>query len=288
MTLALVALAPPRPGRLGAVIGVALTATLALSSHVSTALMLGATLVCVAGLFATLAGAELRPAAAGLALALVLAASASFFLYYRHFDEVFVTAWNRVGETRITAPATAEASAESESVAPRRDAGPVSLATRGRVAAREAVRSFGWPVLLLAGLGVFTLRRADLATPLGCLLLAWACVWIGVTGTMVIARVGAEFERYAVEFLGRVNLAVYPLLAVVGARGAINDSVTASSKGGGGDARGDRRDRRLPRVAQLVQLRRNEGAGPSPPPSWATSQSRASSAFPFQLRSLCD
>ena len=34
------------------------------------------------------------------------------------------------------------------------------------------------------------------------------------------ARVGDEYVRYAAEFLGRINLATVPLLAILAARGA--------------------------------------------------------------------
>ena len=60
------------------------------------------------------------------------------------------------------------------------------------------------PVVLLAALGGLSLRREDLRTPLGCVLFAWAVVWVGATAATVMTRVGPEFERYAVEFLGRV------------------------------------------------------------------------------------
>jgi hypothetical protein len=211
IALSVIAFAQPRPTKVVGMGVVVIVATWALLSHISTAILLGATLVLVAGAFATIGGQALRSAAVGLAISAALAASVSVFVYYRHFEEVFVTAWNRVGQSSTTMPTDAQVQ-QSEGQQ------PVPISRRAQVAGREALRSFGWPIVLLAALGAFTLRKEDLSTPLGCVLLAWTVVWIGATASTVVTRVGPEFERYAVEFLGRVNLATYPALAIVGGR----------------------------------------------------------------------
>jgi hypothetical protein len=219
VALTLVALAPPTIGRLPTLAGMTVVATLALSSHVSTAALLGVTLVCVIALFAAFGGSALRPAARGLALSLLLASSASYLLYYRHFNDVFLTAWNRVGAAPAAAAPATPGTGEHMGLARSDTAPTISVTARAAVTGREAVRSFGWPLLALAAIGLLTLRRADLRTALGCVLLACAVVWLGMTAATTATRVGAEFERYAIEFLGRVNLAAYPAVAILGARG---------------------------------------------------------------------
>ena len=150
-----------------------------------------------------------------------VAVSASYFLYYRHFNDVFLTALNRVGAAPAGAASAAPGTGERMDFARSNAAPAISVTTRAVVAGREAVRSFGWPLLVLAGFGLLALRRADLSTALGCVVLACGAVWVGVTAATTATRVGAEFDRYAVEFLGRVNLAVYPAVAILGARGTL-------------------------------------------------------------------
>ena len=45
-------------------------------------------------------------------------------------------------------------------------------------------------------------------------------MWIVFSASTVFARVGDEYVRYAAEFLGRINLATLPLIAILAARGA--------------------------------------------------------------------
>jgi hypothetical protein len=45
-------------------------------------------------------------------------------------------------------------------------------------------------------------------------------MWIVFVLGTVTTRVDAQFERYAVEFVGRVNLAAYPAAVVLAARAA--------------------------------------------------------------------
>jgi len=79
--------------------------------------------------------------------------------------------------------------------------------------------SFGWAVLALASLGAATLwvlRARDPVT-----LLAAAC--LGVYAVFVTASaltpIEPRFQRYAEEFISRVNFAVVPIVALLAARG---------------------------------------------------------------------
>jgi hypothetical protein len=49
--------------------------------------------------------------------------------------------------------------------------------------------------------------------------MAWAAVWVVFSASTVFARVDKEYVRYAAEFLGRINLATVPLIAILAARG---------------------------------------------------------------------
>jgi hypothetical protein len=51
-------------------------------------------------------------------------------------------------------------------------------------------------------------------------LIAWAVVWFVFSASTVFAPVGDAYVRYAAEFLGRINLATLPLIALLAARGA--------------------------------------------------------------------
>jgi hypothetical protein len=51
-------------------------------------------------------------------------------------------------------------------------------------------------------------------------LLAWAVVWVVLSASTVFSRVEQEFVRYTAEFLGRINLATIPLVAILAAKGA--------------------------------------------------------------------
>jgi hypothetical protein len=51
-------------------------------------------------------------------------------------------------------------------------------------------------------------------------LIAWAVVWLVFSGSTVFSSVGSAYVRYSAEFLGRINLATMPLVAILAARGA--------------------------------------------------------------------
>jgi len=82
----------------------------------------------------------------------------------------------------------------------------------------ESVRQLGWPLLPLAVVGGWAVWRHRSRDPLTCLLLAWVGVWLALVSAHVLHRVDAPYERYAIEFLGRVNLATYPAIVILAAR----------------------------------------------------------------------
>jgi hypothetical protein len=76
------------------------------------------------------------------------------------------------------------------------------------------------PLLILAAIGAWTLWRRGSRDRLTSALLAWAGMWLVFSLSTVFAQVGDAYVRYAAEFIGRINLATAPLLAVLAARGA--------------------------------------------------------------------
>ena len=89
---------------------------------------------------------------------------------------------------------------------------------RATDAARQTVNQVGWPVLLLAVAGAVTIAaspRDRLSLVLAGWLAAWAICLFG--GTMT--RVDTQYQRYAAEFIGRVNLASYPAAVLLAGLG---------------------------------------------------------------------
>ena len=75
-------------------------------------------------------------------------------------------------------------------------------------------------MLLLAAGGVWSLSRTRVRDRLTSALIAWAAVWVVFSLSTVFAGVGDAYVRYSAEFLGRINLATLPLIAILAARGA--------------------------------------------------------------------
>ena len=205
VTMAAAMLWLPRPGQLARLLALTLLATLAFCSHISTLALLGAGLAALAAWLAMAGGMARRRAAAGVIAAAVLALGLSVVAYYGHFSDVFLQAATRV--TDVDA-------GRSEL------AGTPGLLSRAWVAVRETIDKLGWPAIALAAVGAWHLARARPRDELTAGVLAWASVWIVFVLVTVATRVDLEYERYAVEFLGRVNLATYPAVVLLAARAA--------------------------------------------------------------------
>jgi hypothetical protein len=83
----------------------------------------------------------------------------------------------------------------------------------------QTLADLGWPILTLAviGAGARVLRRRE-RVPL--LLLAWGVAWLIFLVGSTLTRVEVQFQRYAAEFVARVNLAAYPALVAAAGLGA--------------------------------------------------------------------
>lgn len=204
-------------GLVGLAIVTVLTAT-AFLSHVSTAALLAAAIGVIA---VVLFAGERRSRALALALAGVVVVSSviAVGLYYRHFDEVFDRAMERVFTTvedTANPPASAPVAAgDAPAVLVRQ----LTWAERASDTLGQTTRQVGWPILLLAAAGVVAVgaRPRD---RFSLLVAGWGLAWLLslLGGTMT--RVETEYQRYAAEFIGRVNLAYYPLATLLAGLGA--------------------------------------------------------------------
>jgi hypothetical protein len=173
-------------------------------------------LAVLAVMFWWLGGSTLRRSAAALAIALVLAVSFSVGVYYRHFGDVYVNALR----VRTGAPAATAADANSAQP-PKRGSAAVAAPFHVRTgrSLRLVAESIGWPILILAAVGAWRLAAQPGRDPLRLALAASAVTFV-VFFAVGVMRVGPEYERYSLEFVGRVAHATYPAAVIAAGWGA--------------------------------------------------------------------
>ena len=198
----------PRPGW-RQIVALTLLATVAYLSHVSTISMLMSTLLAMAVLYRWRGGAPLRGPARGVLLAACAAAVLSAALYYAHFPAVYQALGRVRGNVAVT-----------DTIAARPASTPVTLPSRAAATIGITARNIGWPILVLAAIGVFGLRRVGSGDRLVLVLLACATTYVAFAAVGTLLPVGARFERYIVEFIGRVDFATYPAVVIAAAYGA--------------------------------------------------------------------
>ena len=195
------------PRRVASLVAFAALLAFALASHVSTATTLLATLGALSVLYFWRGDLARRRSAVAIVLAMIVAAVLAWFGFYQHFSSEFAAAFARMfsGETGAP-PGLAE--------------GYMSPGRRIVNLLSQVVSGAGWPLLILAVFGAIDLVRSGVRDRLTSALAAWTLVWLVFSASTVFARVGDEYVRYAAEFLGRINLATLPLIAILAARGA--------------------------------------------------------------------
>jgi hypothetical protein len=208
------------PGRVRAATVAAWTALIALAllSHVTTLAVLGFTVLVLAVLFRWPGGAPLRRAAGALLIALALATAFAAGVYYRHFGDVFVNAMRVRASPTATSPS---GDAGRAAAAPSRAPAATGSALHVRIgrSLKLVADSIGWPILILAGVGAWRLGSSRGRDPLRLALAAWA-ITFAVFFAVGVMRVGPEFERYSLEFVGRVAHATYPAAVIAAGYGA--------------------------------------------------------------------
>jgi hypothetical protein len=181
---------------------------LAFLSHVSTVSLLAATMAAMAGLYWWRGGPALRIPARSVLLAAIVAAGLAVVLYYGHFGDAY----------RTLARVRSEAAASESPQAAPRAAAPVH--ERAANALLITARDVGWPILVLMAIGLLRLRSARRADRLTLTLGALALTYVVFAAFGAVVPVGIRYERYAAEFVGRVDLATYPAAVIAGAFGA--------------------------------------------------------------------
>ena len=81
------------------------------------------------------------------------------------------------------------------------------------------VASIGWPILVLAIAGGAHLWMAGTRDRLVFLLAAWGIAAFAFLIVGIATPVDPQFQRYALEFVSRVTLAIYPGIVILAARG---------------------------------------------------------------------
>ena len=187
---------------------VALTALVALAflSHVSTFALLGATLGATAALGLWRGRRTFDVPGWPLLFATGAAAVIAVLLYYGHFGEVYATARNAGGSAASSAGGTMD---------------PLGLGRRIGRALLQGVNDVGWPMAVLAAVGVWRLMVDRARDRLAATIVGWAVTYAVFTAAGAWSPVNARYERYALEFISRVNLAVYPAVVVLAARGGL-------------------------------------------------------------------
>ena len=199
------------PSRFPSLLGFTALVTWAFCSHVSTITTLLATLGLLVILYWWRGDRERRQSALAIVIAVAAALAVSWLIYYRQFSGEISGAFSRMfsGGTSANAATAAEAAR-----------GYMGTADRLQDLLTQAVSSVGWLLVVLAAAGSWLIWRKRERGRLESALLAWAGVWFVFSASTVFSRVDQEFVRYTAEFLGRINLATIPLVAVLAAKGA--------------------------------------------------------------------
>jgi hypothetical protein len=208
-TLLVATLLPSARHNIASVIGLFSLCALAFLSHVSTFALLAVTLVALVPLYRWRGGPALSRTAWTIGGVTIVAALFAVAVYYGHFVDVYKTA------LRVRSEAAANVPSSSLGVLPESTpSAGVSLGGRIANAMAFTVAAVGWPILLLAALGVWRVWSERLRDRAVFLVGAWGIAYVTFLG-VAVTRVDAPFQRYAAEFFGRVLLATYPAAVVL-------------------------------------------------------------------------
>jgi hypothetical protein len=215
---------PLASDRWAPVVGLTLLAAVAFLSHVSTFALLMATLSALAVLYWWRGDSSLRAPARMVTIAVAGAVVLSFALYYGHFRDAYRSVLRANTETHGTAVAGASSPAETGPFGqPQRLPGGViatqTLPTRVINALDLTGDAIGWPIVLLAVVGVWRVWVVPADTRLALALAAW-----GVAGAVflvfgILAPGGVGHQRQAIEFIARTAFACAPAACILAGRG---------------------------------------------------------------------
>jgi hypothetical protein len=221
LALAAAATAVPQSSAWRAVI-LTTIAAVAFLSHVGVFPLLALMLLMLGVLYRLVGGLAMRRDARIVIGAAVLAAVCAVGLYYGRFGESYATLERVRTRDASTANAAAPEPGQPESAeTPRAPAPARGVGERVVRAVDLAGRSFGWATLALAAAGAWLVWRSGSRDRVTLLLVATAAVYVVFVGLSVTAPIRPGFQRYAEEFISRVNYLAIAAVAVLAARGAV-------------------------------------------------------------------
>ncbi len=208
--------------------GVVLLIAFGLICHVSTLVLLPATLVALAALYFRFGVDLLRSSSGRILLATVAAAAVATVVYWGHFGDVYVRQFEHLrapaaassGAGPRVAPADPSAGAPP-SAAPARVRTTLPLPTRAVQALGQTVDNLGWPIFLLALVGLWRLIVEGGRDRLGLAIGAWGLVCLAFVAFSVVSPGSRTYQQDALEFIGRVEHATLPAAVLLAARGAV-------------------------------------------------------------------
>ncbi len=223
-----VVLLAERLRQVGPFLGVGLLVTLGLMCHISTVVLLTSTLVVVAALFYWFGAQSLRASARWILLVTVVALLASTLLYWGHFGAVYSA---QVEQMRVSVGANLRADGSAsgpnrstrsgESAAPALGRATLPLSSRVKQTFSQTVSSLGWPILLLALVGIWRLTVEGARDRLGLTIGGWGVVCLAFVAFSVIIPGSRTYQQDAFEFISRVEHATMPAAVLLSARGAV-------------------------------------------------------------------
>jgi hypothetical protein len=82
------------------------------------------------------------------------------------------------------------------------------------------IEAVGLPIFILATIGAWHLWKSRIRDRLALMLAACGVAFVAFFLVGVLAPVDMPFQRYAAEFVGRIDYATYPAAVILAARGA--------------------------------------------------------------------
>ena len=195
--------------------------------HVSTVVLLPATLVALAVLIHWFGAEPLRSTARRILIATLAAAAVAIVVYWGHFGDVYARQIERMRAPAAAASADLPAAPSASPAvpaprrAPARARAALPISTRTLQAVQQTVANLGWPICLLALVGLSRTRAEGGRDRLSLAIGAWAVVCVAFVAFSVISPGSGTYQQDALEFIGRVEHAALPAAVLLAARGAV-------------------------------------------------------------------
>ncbi|HOG28324.1 MAG TPA: hypothetical protein PLN93_00470 [Vicinamibacterales bacterium] len=203
-------------------VGLALVAGLAFLSHVGTFAVLLPTLLVLAlatrGLGRDAGRIPARCILAATALAVALAVGLYWGRFFDVYEPHIASAKAELASAFKRGSSAAAPAAHDAGGVPAARTTPLQLGFSGAV--RQTRGAFGLPLIALAVAGASSLARRRRADRLVAALAAWFAAWAGFLLWSALRRVEPPYVQDAWEFIGRVEMATTPAVAILAACGA--------------------------------------------------------------------